>query len=83
MFGTKSSSTESTTSEASSSQSYKEYEVQDGDTMEKIAKSFYGTYSPEKVEAIVKANNMKDANKLSIGQKLLIPADGIVDNSAQ
>ena len=33
LFGSKSSGTESTASEASFSQSYKEYEVQDGDTM--------------------------------------------------
>ena len=82
LFGSKTAA-ETSASETSSAQSYKEYEVQEGDTMEKIAKNFYGTYSPEKVDAIVKANNMKDANKLSIGQKLLIPSDGISENSAQ
>jgi len=82
LFGASKSNNE-TSSQTSSSQSYREYIVQDGDTMEKIAKSFYGTYSPEKVDAIVKANNMKDANRLSIGQKLNIPAEGIVENSAE
>jgi LysM repeat protein len=82
LFGASKSNNE-TSSQTSSSQSYREYIVQDGDTMEKIAKSFYGTYSPEKVNAIVKANNMKDANRLSIGQKLNIPAEGIVGNSAE
>ncbi|MBQ1612802.1 MAG: LysM peptidoglycan-binding domain-containing protein [Alphaproteobacteria bacterium] len=82
LFGSSKSNNE-TSSQTSSSQSYREYIVQDGDTMEKIAKSFYGTYSPEKVDAIVKANNMKDANRLSIGQKLNIPSEGIVENSAE
>ena len=50
-----------------------EYTVQSGDTMEAIARRFYGTYSPEKVELIMKANNMTNPNKLSIGQKLIIP----------
>lgn len=50
-----------------------EYTVQSGDTMEAIARRFYGTYSPEKVELIMKANNMTNPNKLAIGQKLIIP----------
>ena len=82
LFGSNKTSSE-TSSEATASQSYKEYEVQDGDTMEKIVKSFYGTFSPEKVDAIAKASNMKDPNKLSIGQKLNIPSEGIVENSAE
>jgi len=83
-FGSnKASSSESSSESSTASQANKEYEVQSGDTMEKIVKSFYGSYSTEKVDAIVKANNMKDANKLSIGQKLIIPAEGIVENSAE
>ena len=53
----------------------KEYEVQSGDTMERIVKNFYGNYSEEKVNAVMKANNMTNPNKLSIGQKLIIPVD--------
>ena len=45
--------------------------------MEKIVRNFYGNYSEEKVNAVMKANNMTDANKLSIGQKLIIPSEGI------
>jgi len=63
-------------------QQNKEYEVQSGDTMDKIVRTYYGTYSPEKVEAIMNANKMSNPNKLSIGQKLIIPAEGIV-NSAE
>lgn len=55
-------------------QENKEYEVQSGDTMEKIVKSFYGKYSEEGVNTIMKANNMTNPNKLSIGQKLIIPS---------
>lgn len=56
-----------------------QYEVVSGDTMESIAKKFYGSYSPEKIEAIMKANNMTNPNKLGIGQKLSIPP--VKDNS--
>ncbi|MEE3349179.1 MAG: LysM peptidoglycan-binding domain-containing protein [Candidatus Gastranaerophilaceae bacterium] len=82
LFGAKSNNNEST--QAAAVQTNKEYEVQSGDTMEKIVRQFYGSYSGEKVEAIMNLNNMKDANKLSIGQKLLIPVDGTVgSNSAE
>ncbi len=82
LFGAKSGSSEN--SQTSAVQSNKEYEVQSGDTMEKIVRQFYGTYSGDKVEAIMNLNNMKDANKLSIGQKLLIPAEGTTgSNSAE
>ena len=82
LFGAKSGSSEN--SQTSAVQSNKEYEVQSGDTMEKIVRQFYGTYSGDKVEAIMNLNNMKDANKLSIGQKLLIPAEGTAgSNSAE
>ena len=51
----------------------KEYIVQSGDTMESIVKKFYGQYSSEKVESIMKINNMTNPNKLAIDQKLIIP----------
>ena len=50
-----------------------EYTVQSGDTMDAIVRRFYGTYSTENVNRIMKANNMTNPNKLSIGQKLIIP----------
>ncbi len=50
-----------------------EYSVEEGDTLESISRRFYGSYSPDKIDAIMRANNMADANKLSIGQKLIIP----------
>lgn len=49
------------------------YTVQSGDTMESILTRFYGGYSQEKAWAVMNANNMKNPNKLSIGQKLTIP----------
>lgn len=51
----------------------KEYTVQSGDTMESILKKFYGQYTPEKAEAVMKINNMTNPNKLAIDQKLIIP----------
>ena len=54
-------------------QADKEYTVQSGDTMEGIVRKFYGNYSTEKVNTLMKANNMTDPNKLGIGQKLVIP----------
>ena len=51
------------------------YTVQSGDTVESISIRFYGSYSPEKANAIQKANNLKNLNRLQIGQKLTIPME--------
>ena len=51
----------------------KEYTVQSGDTMESILKRFYGQYTPEKAQAVMKINNMTNPDKLAIDQKLIIP----------
>ena len=77
LFGGNSSNKNKT--EETVAQQNKEYVVQNGDTMDKIVRTYYGTYSPEKVEAIMNANKMDNPNKLSIGQKLIIPAEGIVN----
>ena len=68
------SDTNATATETSASvAANEEYTVQSGDTMESIARRFYGSYSPDKINMIMKANNMTDPNKLAIGQKLIIP----------
>ena len=51
------------------------YTVQIGDTVESILIRFYGSYSPEKANAIQKANNLSNLNRLQIGQKLTIPME--------
>ena len=51
------------------------YTVQSGDTVESILIRFYGSYSPEKANAVQQANNLKNLNKLQIGQKLTIPME--------
>ncbi len=51
------------------------YTVKDGDTMEAIVVRFYGSYSKEKEDLVVKTNNMTNPNKLSIGQQLTIPVE--------
>ena len=51
----------------------REYTVQSGDTMESILKRFYGQYTPEKAQAVMKINNMTNPDKLAIDQKLIIP----------
>lgn len=51
------------------------YSVQDGDTIESIVIRFYGSYSKEKEDLVVKTNNMSNPNKLSIGQQLTIPVE--------
>lgn len=58
---------------SSSASSSEKYVVQSGDTIESIQVRFYGSYSPEKAQSIQKANNMKNINKLQIGQELIIP----------
>lgn len=49
------------------------YTVQSGDSMSTIVTRFYGKYDPAKVEQIKQVNHLSNANKLSIGQKLVIP----------
>ena len=51
------------------------YTVQSGDTMESILTRFYGGYSQERAWKVMNANNIKNPNKLSIGQKLTIPME--------
>lgn len=51
------------------------YTVQSGDTMESILTRFYGGYTQERAWKVMNANNMKNPNKLSIGQKLTIPME--------
>jgi len=58
----------SNTPAPSSSSGRRTYTVQRGDTLSKIARQFGTT-----VDAIVRANNIKDRNKIYVGQKLIIP----------
>ncbi len=53
----------------------KKYIVKDGDTGESIIKKYYGSYSPEKAELIIKANNLKNLDRINIDQELLIPVE--------
>ena len=49
--------------------------LKDGDTVEAIIKRNYGSYTPERAEAIMKANNLKDLDHISIDQELLLPIE--------
>ena len=51
------------------------YTVKSGDSMSSIVYRFYGKYDLDKVEKIKQVNNLTNAHKLSIGQKLIIPLD--------
>lgn len=51
------------------------YVVKNGDTGESIIKHFYGSYSPEKAEKIIKVNNLKNLDRINIDQELLIPME--------
>lgn len=51
------------------------YTVKSGDSMSSIVYRFYGKYDLSKVEKIKQVNNLTNPNKLSIGQKLIIPLD--------
>ncbi len=48
------------------------YVVQPGDNLSKISKQFYG--DANKYNAIVKANQLENPDKIKPGQKLVIPA---------
>lgn len=53
----------------------KKYVVESGDTGESIIKRFYGIYTPERAELVIKANNLSNFDRLSIGQELIIPVE--------
>lgn len=70
--------TESITAETNAnvdSSKMKKYVVKSGDTGESIMKHFYGSYSPEKAQLIMKANNLKSLDRINIDQELLIPME--------
>ena len=54
---------------------YQTYTVKSGDTLAGIIIRFYGKYDVSKIERIKQANNMKNADSISIGQELIIPMD--------
>jgi nucleoid-associated protein YgaU len=49
-------------------------QVQAGDTLAAIAMRNYKRVSPRLLDEICKANNMRNANVLSLGQKLTLPS---------
>ncbi len=51
------------------------YTVQNGDTLAGIIIRFYGKYDPSKIEKIKAVNASLNPDRLSIGQKLVIPLD--------
>ncbi len=53
--------------------SEEEYTVKAGDTLDKIAYRFYGQYDQNKIDEIMKLNNIKDPTRIQIGQILRIP----------
>lgn len=52
---------------------YSSYEVKTGDTLAGIAIQAYKRASPRLLDEICKANHMRSANVLSLGQKLVLP----------
>lgn len=52
---------------------YSTYEVKSGDTLAAIALAAYKRVSPRLLDEICKANNMRSADVLSLGQKLALP----------
>jgi nucleoid-associated protein YgaU len=48
------------------------YVIKSGDSLSKIAKSYYGTVNDYK--KIAEANNISDPDKIQVGQQLKIPA---------
>lgn len=56
-------------------QNAKKYVIKNGDTVEGIIKKQYGAYTPERAEAIMKANNLKNLDHISIDQVLYLPLE--------
>ena len=53
----------------------KKYVIKDGDTVEAIIKHHYGSYTPARAQNIMKANNLSNLERISIGQVLLLPVE--------
>lgn len=51
----------------------KKYVVKSGDTGESIIKKHYGSYTSEREQAIIKANNLKTLDRINIDQELWLP----------
>ena len=56
-------------------QRVEKYNIQSGDTLEKVSIKFYGSSTPDKVMKIQTASKITDPNKISIGQELTIPIE--------
>ena len=63
------------TEETKASVKTKKYIIKEGDTVEAIIIRNYGSYTPARAEAIMKANNLKDLDHISIDQELLLPIE--------
>lgn len=50
------------------------YVVKNGDTLYQIVKRAYGTAATELIADVAKANGLKDAGALKVGQKLKLPS---------
>lgn len=66
-------STESADNKAVNMSNSKKYIVKDGDTGESIIKHYYGSWSQEKADMVMKANNLNNLDRINIGQELIIP----------
>ncbi len=51
------------------------YIIQAGDTIDKIVVKKYGQYSDEKINEILKLNNISNPTKIQIGQVIILPAN--------
>lgn len=49
------------------------YTIKEGDTLDKIAVRFYGRYDQEKIDEIMRLNNIKDPTRIQIGQVIIVP----------
>ena len=63
------------TQEAKAPSQTKKYVIKEGDTVEAIIIRNYGSYTPARAEAIMKANNLNDLDHISIDQELLLPIE--------
>lgn len=63
------------TSSNINTQNVKKYVVKSGDTGESIIKHYYGSWSQEKADLVMKANNLTNFDRINIGQELIIPVE--------
>lgn len=65
-----------TTVKTSENERFVEYNIQSGDTLERISRKLYG--NSQMVQSIVRINRIKDEKNLQLGSNIKVPRNGLL-----